>query len=69
MAKGEAIGYAYAELRELPEDGGRYGLTMLYLHHISVKPEYRRMKCGEALVNALKAVAWERKAARLALDV
>lgn len=27
------------------------------------------MKCGEALVNALKAVAREQKAARLALDV
>jgi len=66
---GVAAGYAYAEIQEQPETAFTYACTMIYLHHLSVRPAHRRRGAGSALVGALRAAAGEAGGAGIALDV
>jgi GNAT superfamily N-acetyltransferase len=65
----EPAGYAYAEVIRRPEEPWRETYEMVYLHHISVRPEFRRKGVGKALVGAWRAAAEELGIALLALDV
>jgi ribosomal protein S18 acetylase RimI-like enzyme len=66
---GTAAGYAYAQIVERPETPFIYAHNMTYLHHISVKPLYRRHGVGSALIAAVRAAATEFGIALVALDV
>jgi ribosomal protein S18 acetylase RimI-like enzyme len=65
----QPVGYIYAEVMLRPKNSWRYAMNTVYIHHISVKPEYRRAGCGEKLIDAVKDLATEKGITRLALDV
>jgi ribosomal protein S18 acetylase RimI-like enzyme len=66
---GVAAGYVYGEVIRQAETSFRHGYEMVYLHHISVRPTYRRRGVGRALVDALRAAAGELGIELMALDV
>ena len=53
---GKPAGYAYAETIHRAETPFHYAHAMVYLHHISVRPEFRRQGVGNALLEAVRAV-------------
>jgi ribosomal protein S18 acetylase RimI-like enzyme len=67
--EGVAAGYVYGEVIRQAETSFRHGYEMVYLHHISVRPAYRRRGVGQALVEALRAAASELGIELMALDV
>jgi ribosomal protein S18 acetylase RimI-like enzyme len=54
---GSAAGYAYAQFREWPETALTHGRDVIYLHHLSVRPEHRRHGVGSALIAAVREAA------------
>ena len=54
------VGYAYAEVIHRPETAFNYADDLVYLHHISVRPSYRRQGVGRALMDAVRSAASER---------
>jgi diamine N-acetyltransferase len=62
-------GYAYAETIAQPETSLRHAYRMVHLHHISVRPEFRRRGVGAALLAAVHAAANEAGITLLTLDV
>jgi ribosomal protein S18 acetylase RimI-like enzyme len=50
-------GYAYAEIIRRPETSLTHAYQMVYLHHISVRPEHRRHGVGSALLDAVRGSA------------
>jgi ribosomal protein S18 acetylase RimI-like enzyme len=65
----EPAGYAYAEVIRRPEEPWREAFEMVYLEHISVRPEFRRKGVGAALLGAWRAGAAELGITLLGLDV
>jgi ribosomal protein S18 acetylase RimI-like enzyme len=63
------VGYAYAEVIHHPETSFRYADELVYIHHISVRPSYRKQGLGRALMDAVRSAAGERGITALALDV
>jgi ribosomal protein S18 acetylase RimI-like enzyme len=66
---GDAAGYAYAQIMEMRETPFIYAHSRIYLHHISVKPGYRRQGVGGALIAAVRDAAAETGIKLIALDV
>jgi ribosomal protein S18 acetylase RimI-like enzyme len=62
-------GYAYAETMSLPETSLRHAYDMVHLHHISVRPDFRRQGVGAALLAAVRAAANEAGITLFTLDV
>jgi ribosomal protein S18 acetylase RimI-like enzyme len=69
FAHGAPAGYAYAEIIRRPETSLTYAYQMIYLHHISVKPEHRRRGVGSALLDAVRLSASSLDIALLTVDV
>jgi GNAT superfamily N-acetyltransferase len=65
----EPAGYAYAEVIRRPEEPWREAYEMVYLEHISVRPEFLRQGVGTALIGAWRAAAAELGITLLGLDV
>jgi ribosomal protein S18 acetylase RimI-like enzyme len=63
------VGYIYAEVLRREETPFTYAHEMVYIHHISVRPEFRAQDLGEALLDAVRAAAAERKIGLITLDV
>ena len=63
------VGYAYAEVIHRPETAFNYADDLVYLHHISVRPAYRKRGLGGALMDAVRSAASDRGITVLALDV
>ena len=63
------VGYAYAEVIHRPETAFSYADDLVYLHHISVRPSYRKQGLGRALMDAVRSAASERGITVLAIDV
>jgi ribosomal protein S18 acetylase RimI-like enzyme len=55
----EPAGYAYAEVLHLPELPLRHAWDEVHLHHISVRPAYRRKGVASALLGSVRAAAGE----------
>jgi GNAT superfamily N-acetyltransferase len=53
---GEPAGYAYAEIVHRAETPFHYAHAMVHLHHISVRPEFRKQGVGNALLEAVRSV-------------
>ena len=66
---GVPTGYAYAEARRRLENAFTYGVDEVYLHHLSVVPEYRRQGIGTALLDGVADAAHALGIERVALDV
>ena len=63
------VGYVYAEFAHRPETAFSYADDLVYLHHISVRPSYRKQGLGRALMDAVRSAASERGITVFALDV
>jgi ribosomal protein S18 acetylase RimI-like enzyme len=55
----EPAGYAYAEVVHLPESSLRHAWDEVHLHHISVRPVYRRKGVASALLDSVRVAAGE----------
>lgn len=66
---GMPAGYAYAEIIHRPETSFHYAHDLLYLHHITVRPDHRRRGLGGALIDAVQEAAERRCNGFVALDV
>jgi ribosomal protein S18 acetylase RimI-like enzyme len=64
-----AAGYVFAQVLEQPETQRQFEHRLVYVHHISVRPEYQGRGIGRALLNAVKNRAVEIGIHRMALDV
>jgi GNAT superfamily N-acetyltransferase len=64
-----AAGYAYAEVVRRAETSLTYAYEAVYLHHISVRPEYRRRGVGSALLSAVRDSGYGLGIKLLTLDV
>jgi ribosomal protein S18 acetylase RimI-like enzyme len=69
FAHSAPAGYAYAEIIRRPETSPTHAYQMIYLHHISVKPEHRRRGVGSALLDAVHRSASSLDIALLTVDV
>jgi ribosomal protein S18 acetylase RimI-like enzyme len=65
----EAAGYAYAEIVRRAETPLRYAFEEVHLHHIGVRPAWRRQGVGEALIDAVREAANQRAIVLLTLSV
>jgi ribosomal protein S18 acetylase RimI-like enzyme len=66
---GEPAGYACAEVVRRAETTFHFPHEMIYLHHISVRPQYRRRGVGGALIAAARAMGQEAGITLLAAEV
>lgn len=66
---GEPVGYLFAILQQRSESSRHLKHEMIYVNHLSVKPENRRQGVGRALLDAAKEVGKQRGINRMALDV
>ena len=64
----DPAGYAYAEVVRRAETPLRYAYDEVHLHHISVRPAWRRRGVGEALIDAARQAASQRGIALLTLS-
>jgi GNAT superfamily N-acetyltransferase len=62
-------GYAYAEIIRRPETSLTHAYQMIYLHHISVRPEHRRRGVGSSLLDAVRLYASSLDIALLTVEV
>jgi ribosomal-protein-alanine N-acetyltransferase len=65
----EPAGYAYAEIVHLSETPLRHAWDEVHLHHISVRPAYRRNGVASALLDAVRAAAGENGIGLVTLQV
>ncbi len=63
------VGYIYAEVMRRDETVFTYPHEFVYIHHIGVRPKFREKDMGEALLDAVRAAAAERKIELITLDV
>jgi ribosomal protein S18 acetylase RimI-like enzyme len=66
---GVASGYAFAEIIRRPETSFHHANDVVHLHHISVRPAYRRKGVGAALIDAVRSAAAEAGIDIVSLDV
>jgi diamine N-acetyltransferase len=64
-----AAGYIIARIMDRPENVFSHAMKAIYIDQISVNPKYRKQGCGEALIEAVFALAREQNISRVALDV
>jgi ribosomal protein S18 acetylase RimI-like enzyme len=55
----EPAGYAYGEVVHLPKSSLRHAWDEVHLHHINVRPAYRRKGVASALLDSVRAAAAE----------
>ena len=67
--EGRPAGYVFGEIRRRAETPFSYAHEMLYLHHISVAPDFRNRGVGRALLEAVRAAAGEQGISLMAADV
>lgn len=65
---GETVGYAHARLYERLETPYTLAMRYLYVEEISVRPAFRRLGCGEALMAAVRDLARELGVSQIRLD-
>jgi ribosomal protein S18 acetylase RimI-like enzyme len=69
FSDGAPAGYAYAEIVRRAETPFCYAYDLIYVHHLSVKPEFRRKGVGRALLDAVRSSGDSAGITTLALDV
>jgi ribosomal protein S18 acetylase RimI-like enzyme len=62
-------GYAVAEVLRRTETGRHYAHETVYLHHISVRPAFRRNGVGSALIAAVREAGRAEGIEHVALDM
>ena len=65
---GKAVGYVWGEIQRKQENVFKYGQERLYIHQLSVEPEYRRKGVGHRLMHAMDDVARANGISKFALD-
>lgn len=67
--EGQPAGYTYAEIIRQVETPLRHAWDEIHLHHISVRPAYRRHGVATALLDAVRAAGREAGIALITLQV
>lgn len=67
--EGEPAGYLFLEIQRRPATFQMFAYDMIYIHHVSVRPQFRRQGVGRALLDTAKAMARDLGMERMALDV
>lgn len=67
--EGDPVGYVYMEDISRPSSAATFPRRVLYIHHIVVRPAFRRAGRGRALIEAAKQVARDLGVQTVALDV
>jgi ribosomal protein S18 acetylase RimI-like enzyme len=65
---GQAVGYVWCTIQQRHENVFKYGQERIYIHQLSVEPEFRRKGVGRKLMHAVESVARENGISRFALD-
>jgi GNAT superfamily N-acetyltransferase len=65
----EPVGYIYAQFICRPEDIFRQAFQAVYIHHLVVLPEHRRLGIGRRLVDYVKQSACRRNVTAIGTDV
>lgn len=68
LVDGAPAGYVAAQLVRNPETAFHHAHSMIYVHQISVRPDFRRRGVGRALLDAVKAHGDASGISLLALD-
>lgn len=68
MEQQEAVGYAWADIREYPESNFRNAYTSLYVHQLSIRKEAQGKGGGRLLMERIEQLARERNIPRIELD-
>jgi diamine N-acetyltransferase len=66
---GTGAGYIIARMTYRPENVFSHPLRAIYIDQIAVNPQYRKQGCGEALIQAVFALAKKENVSRVLLDV
>ena len=67
-ADSRTVGYVWCTIKRKRENPFKYGRETIYIHQISVYPEYRRKGVGRKLMEAVESLAKQKGICRLALD-
>ncbi len=67
-AAGHTVGYVWCTVKRKRENPFKHGRETIYIHQISVDPEYRRKGVGRKLMEAVESLAKEEGICNLALD-
>ncbi|MFH1741130.1 MAG: GNAT family N-acetyltransferase [bacterium] len=63
-----AVGYVWGNIQRRQENVFKYGEERIYIHQLTVKPEYRRKGVGCKLMHAVECEAKENGISKLVLD-
>lgn len=64
----QAVGYAWLEIREYPENAFKKAYRSLYVHQLSINSTHRKKGYGNKLMNYIYSVAKEKETDRIELD-
>ena len=67
--KGEAVGYAFCELRDYPESGARKAYRCMYIDDFCIDGKYRKQGIGRRLIEAVKELAKKEGCYNIELNV
>ena len=65
---GQAVGYVWCAIERRHENAFKHGQERIYIHQLSVEPEYRREGVAIKLMHAVENMARENGISRFALD-
>ena len=64
----QTVGYVWGEIQRRSENVFKYDNKWMYIHQLSVEPDYHRKGVGRSLMNALNNVARENGISKFVLD-
>ena len=64
----QAAGYVWGTIQRRPENVFKHSQEWIYIHQLSVEPEYRRKGVGRRLLHAVDNVATENGISKFVLD-
>ena len=63
-----AVGYVWVEVQRRPENIFKYAQKRIYIHQLSVEPEFQRKGVGRKLMDAVENLAKENGISKFLLD-
>ena len=64
----QAVGYVWGTIQRRPENVFKHSQEWIYIHQLSVEPDYRRKGVGRRLLHAVDNVARENGISKFVLD-
>jgi len=64
----KVVGYAYGQIKEIPETSLTNSYTAMHVHHISVFPEFQDLGIGRSLMRGIREIANKHQMDRLTVN-